>query len=176
MSRAREEDNNAGLANGVKFFLAMLAVYGVTALAAPEVAGRALSEFGLMAGRIAPILGLVFVVLFLVNLLLDPAWIRKHLGRDSGWKGWFYAVVGGIFVSGPPYMLYPMLGEFRRHGAREAFLAVILYNRNVKIPFIPVLIYYFGLRYTVILSLYIILFSLVNGWLVELLVGSRRSG
>ncbi|MCF6289878.1 MAG: hypothetical protein L3J03_02595 [Desulfobacterales bacterium] len=168
-------EKKKGLGSGPKFFLAMLAIYGVTGAIKPELAGRALVEFGQMAGKIIPILGLVFVMLFLINLLLDPAWIRRHLGRDSGWQGWLYAVVGGIFVSGPPYMLYPMLSEFRRHGARQAFLAVILYNRNVKIPFIPVLIYYFGLRYTVILSLYIILFSLANGWLVERLVGSPRT-
>ncbi len=174
MSRARKGKNKPGLANGVKFLLAVLVLYGVIALAAPQAAVRALTGFRLMAGRIVPVLGLVFAVLFLVNLFLDPSWIRRHLGRDSGWQGWLYAVAGGVLVSGPPYMLFPMLAEFRRHGARQAFLAVILYNRNVKIPFIPVLIYYFGLRYTLVLSLYIILFSLANGWLVERLASPGR--
>lgn len=161
--------------SGVKFLLAMLLLYGVVGLAAPELAGRALAEFRMMLVKIVPILGLVFVVLFLINLLLDPSWIRRHLGRDSGVRGWFFAVIGGIFISGPPYMLYPMLGEFKRHGARDSLLAVFLYNRNVKIPFVPVLAYYFGLRYTVVLSLYIILFSVINGWLVGLLADRSSS-
>ena len=36
------------------------------------------------------------------------------------------------------------------------------------IPFIPVMIYYFGLEFTLILSVYIVLFSIVNGKIVEL--------
>jgi hypothetical protein len=67
-----------------------------------------------------------------------------------------------------------MLAEFRRHGVRPALLAVFLYNRNVKIPFLPVMVYYFGLRYTVVVSGLIIIFSLLNGLLLERLIGHER--
>jgi len=63
-----------------------------------------------------------------------------------------------------------MFGELKKHGARTALLATILYNRNVKIHFVPAIIYYFGIRYTVVLSIYILLFSLLNGKLIELLI------
>ena len=70
-------------------------------------------------------------------------------------------------------MLYPLFGDLQKKGMRNALVAVILYNRNVKIPFIPVMIYYFGYSFTIIISLFIIFFSIFNGMIVELLVNSQ---
>ncbi|MDF1577825.1 MAG: hypothetical protein RQ753_05990 [Desulfurivibrionaceae bacterium] len=162
----KEEKKVAQPAGRWKFLLLMLAVYPVVGFLNPDLAGQALAGFKSMVMKVIPILGLVFIALFAVNLLLNPERIKKHLGRDSGIMGWFYAVIGGILISGPPYVLYPMLGEFKRLGVRNSLIAVYLYNRNVKIPFLPVMAYYFGLRYTVVVSVLIILFSLLNGLLV----------
>ncbi|MBW2540150.1 MAG: hypothetical protein JRE27_11165 [Deltaproteobacteria bacterium] len=74
-----------------------------------------------------------------------------------------------MLVSGPPYVLYPLLGELKKRGMTNSLLAVFLYNRNVKIPFIPAMIYYFGLKFTIILSVYIIIFSIMNGKIMEAL-------
>jgi uncharacterized membrane protein YraQ (UPF0718 family) len=158
----------------LQFLLLVLAAYLVAGGLDPQLAASALAGFQAMLLKVLPILALVFVVLLLGNRLLNPERIRKHLGRDSGRKGWFYAVLGSILISGPPYVLYPMLAEFRRHGVRPALLAVFLYNRNVKIPFLPVMVYYFGLRYTVVVSGLIIIFSLISGLLLERLIGHER--
>lgn len=153
-----------------KFLFFTLGLYAIIALFNPTVTLNALRYFGVMLTKVLPVLGLVFIILFCTNLFFNPERIRKHLGTDSGLRGWFYAIIGGIIISGPPYVLYPMLGELKKHGARNALLATILYNRNVKIHFIPAIIYYFGIRYTIVLSIYILLFSLLNGKLLELLV------
>lgn len=153
-----------------KFLLAVLAAYGVVALFDPAVVQDAWLYFTAMLIKVLPVLVLVFVVLLLLNLFLHPERIQQHLGTESGLKGWLYAIAAGIFISGPPYLLFPMLGQLKRHGARNALLAAMLYNRNVKIHFLPALIYYFGWPYAVTLSVYIILFSLLNGIVVEWLV------
>ena len=163
----QREGKKKSLGSRWKFFLFVAACYVVAALIDPSLVGEAFSGFAGMALKIIPILGLVFCVLFVINLTLNPDRIRKHLGANSGLKGWFFAVIGGILVSGPPYILYPMLAEFKTHGVKDSLIAVFLYNRNVKIPFLPPLVYYFGLTYTVILSAYIILFSLISGILLE---------
>jgi len=67
-----------------------------------------------------------------------------------------------------------MLGELKKHGARNGLIAAMLYNRNVKIYFLPAIIYYFNLRYAVILSIYIILFSILNGILLEFIVSENE--
>ncbi len=158
------------LSGRVKFLFVMLAVYGVVALFNPAAVQNALRYFRVIIMEVIPVLALVFVILFLSNAFLNPERIRRHLGADSGVKGWLYAIIGGIVISGPPYILYPMLGEMQKHGARNALIAAMLYNRNVKIHFLPAMVYYFGLRYTVVLSVYIILFSMLNGKALELLV------
>ena len=156
-----------------RFLLTVLAVYALVGFVDLQLVRVAFSGFVAMLLRVLPILGIVFVFLYGINLF-GPERIRELLGRESGWKGWLIAATAGIFISGPPYLLYPMLGELRKKGVREAFIGVILYNRNVKIPFVPVMIYYFGVPYTIVLSTYIILFAFLNGKILELLLGQRR--
>jgi uncharacterized membrane protein YraQ (UPF0718 family) len=158
------------LAGRYRFLLLVLALYLLAGLVDPNLARDALFGFATMMLRVLPLLALVFLVLFAVNLFLKPERLRRYLGADSGLRGWLWAMVAGIFISGPPYVLYPMLEDFRKQGVRSALLAVFLYNRNVKIQYLPAMAYYFGIRYTVVLSVYIILFSIISGKLVEMLV------
>jgi hypothetical protein len=54
---------------------------------------------------------------------------------------------------------------------RTALAATFLYNRAVKVPLLPLMIYYFGIAFTAVLTAYMILFSVAVGavteWLVE---------
>jgi len=161
------------ISGSYRFLLTVLVLYAVVGCLRPELALTALTGFAGMLFKVLPILAVVFVFLLGINLL-GPERIRKQLGRESGGKGWLIAAVAGIFISGPPYLLYPLLGELRKQGVRDAFLGVILYNRNVKIPFVPVMIYYFGIAYTLILSTYILLFAFLNGKILEVLLARRR--
>jgi hypothetical protein len=45
----------------------------------------------------------------------------------------------------------------------------------VKIPLLPMMIYYFGLVFTITLSALIVVFSVLNGRVVEYLVGSEMN-
>lgn len=123
-----------------------------------------------MLAKILPILAVVFIALWIINYLTKSGKIKQALSRAKGVKGWIMVVIAGILISGPPYILYPLLKELKTQGMSNAHLAVFLYNRNIKIPFIPILIYYFGLVYTVILSVLLIFFSIINGLLVQRLV------
>ncbi len=161
------------ISNPYKFLLVMLGIYALVGFGKPDLAVVALQGFADMLLRVLPILGVVFVFLFGINIF-GPERIKKLLGKESGWKGWLIAAAAGIFISGPPYLLYPMLGELRKQGVRDAFLGVILYNRNVKIPFVPVMVYYFGATYTLVLSTYILLFAFLNGKILELLLARQR--
>jgi hypothetical protein len=44
--------------------------------------------------------------------------------------------------------------------------AVFLYSRAVKLPFLPLMIHYFGTAYTLVLCLYLLGFSIMNGVLM----------
>jgi uncharacterized membrane protein YraQ (UPF0718 family) len=162
-------------AAGLFFFLAVVAaLYGLAFLMAPERAIHAL-HFGLkMLSRLAPILALVFFLMFLLNMFIKPDWIRNHVGHNSGLKGFLIAIASGIISMGPIYAWYGMLKDFHKKGMRPALIAAFLYSRSVKLPLLPLMVYYFGIAYTLVLSFYMILFSAANGLLTEWLASEKK--
>jgi len=159
------------------FLVAMLGVYSVVAMIDFDYAQQGMSSFWSMGKTLLPALVLVFVLLCLFNLIQD---IQKKLrgitGKGSGLKGWWVAIIGGILSHGPVYAWYPLLGELKSQGMRPALLAAFLYARSIKLPWLPVMVHYFGLSYTFVFSLYIVLFSVVNGWLTEWLLPKSDEG
>jgi len=126
--------------------------------------------------RIAPILLIVFVVMFLANLFFENKSVSRFLGKGSGFRGWMIAVVGGIVSSGPIYMWYPLLGDLKEKGMKDSLIATFLYNRAVKIPLLLLMVHYFGWDFTLTLSIYMILFSVVNGVIVQRLTRRGLQG
>lgn len=151
---------------GLKFFGAVCVACLLVMLCDRELFNLALAGTASMLVRIIPLLVFVFAIMVVVNLFVESGKIKKYLGEGSGLRGWINALIAGILVSGPPYVLYPLLKELKSGGMKDSLIAVFLYNRNVKIPFIPVMVVYFGLAYTIITSLLIIVFSILNGMLV----------
>lgn len=119
---------------------------------------------------VALIVVAVFLVMFIFNLFIRPETIKKHLGKDSGLKGWLFTIFGAIVISGPPYVLMPMLSDLKRHGMKTSLVAAFLSNRNVQPVFLPIMVYYFGWRYTIIVSLLVIIFSISNGLIIEKII------
>lgn len=157
-----------------KFLLATGIVFGVFLALDSAAAKTALFSALVLFVKIFPILILVFLINLAINALVKPGTLQKHMGQDSGLLGYFYAVLSGILIGGPPYLLFPLLADFQKSGVRNAYLATFLFNRNVKIPYIPVMIYYFGLVYTVIISILLIIFSVLNGIIVEKLSSNQK--
>ncbi len=117
--------------------------------------------------KIAPILVIVFVVMALINYFITSKLAKKHLGKKSGLKKWLIAVVGGIVSTGPIYFWYPILKDLQKKGASSGFAAVFLYNRAIKPALLPMIIFYFGIRFTIALTLLTIIFSLFQGFIFE---------
>ncbi len=156
----------------LKFLLAVVIFYILVGLFKPQMVCQAFLKTIWLLVKLIPLLIVVLLAMIIINLLIDSPKFRKCL-QARGWQAWFWACLGGVLVSGPPYILYPLLAELKKHGMSDSFLAVFLYNRNVKIPFLPVMVYYFGFSFTVIVSVLIIVFSFLNGWLVEKLVAEQ---
>jgi len=157
------------------FLLIVMCLYALAFMVNAELALNALAFSTNLFHQLLPVLLLVFVLIFVSNLLVKPDWIRANMGRDSGLRGWSLAIVGGILSVGPIYAWYALLRDLRTKGMRTALIAVFLYNRGIKLPLLPLMIHYFGLAYTLVLAIYMTLFSLLNGILVEKIV-ERRTG
>ncbi|GAG00735.1 unnamed protein product [marine sediment metagenome] len=152
------------------FFIIVVVIYMVLALVDLELAKNALIEFLKLIKKILPIFVLVFILMFISALVLDFKKVAKYVGKEAGIKGWFIAIILGILSMGPIYMWYPLLSDLKEKGMKNSFIAAFLYNRAVKIPLIPMMIYYFGLSFTIILTFYMIVFSVINGVAVNKLI------
>jgi uncharacterized membrane protein YraQ (UPF0718 family) len=117
--------------------------------------------------RILP--AMLFIILFMgiMNYAVRPGTVMKYMGKAAGGKGWLLAVLTGILSHGPIYAWYPLLKELKTQGAREGLIAVFLYNRAIKIPLLPLLIYYFGLAYAIVLLFYMVAASLIEGVAID---------
>ncbi|HBO16422.1 MAG: hypothetical protein UR69_C0003G0033 [Candidatus Moranbacteria bacterium GW2011_GWE2_35_2-] len=151
------------LPGGVKFMLSMAVVYLIAIFVDKSFVLSSFNKFVQTLIELLPILVLVFGVIFIVNIFLNPETIKKHLGHDSGLKGWFYASLGSVLIVSPPYVIFPLLGQLKKHGMKYSLMAVFLGNRNVQPAFLPVMVYYFGLPFTVVISVYILIFSVLSG-------------
>lgn len=159
------------LTGGWLFLGVMLLIYGAIALFDLTLARQSLLLFGEVFIKIAPVLVLVFVLMVLFNLVLTPERTKNYLGKTSGLKGWLLTMLGGILSTGPIYTWYILLGELKQQGMKTSLVAVFLYSRAIKLPLLPFLVHYFGMQYTVILSIYLVCFSIISGILTGFLMG-----
>jgi len=141
----------------------------------PEQALVALKSSGKVCLTILPSLALVFVVMLSLNLFIKPAQIVRLLGSGANIKGILLSVVAGIISMGPIYVWYPLLKELREKGAGNMLIAVFLYNRAVKPFLLPVMITYFGWVYVALLTVFTILASVVQGYILGRFT-SRKAG
>ena len=112
----------------------------------------------------------VFVFMFVLNIFLTPERALKYLGKGSGLKGWIISIFGGILSTGPIYLWYPLLKDLKEKGMKNSLVATFLYNRAIKIPLMPMMIFYFGIKFFILLTFFMIIFSIFNGLIVEKLM------
>ena len=145
---------------------ATLLVYGVLLSAGDSRifdAGRAAVNILL---QVLPVL--LVVVFFMAAANLVPnAFVKKHLGAESGLRGYLVAITAGTFSHGPVYAWYPFLAELREKGVSNGKLAAFLYARAVKIPLLAAMVFYFGFPFTVLFTLLILAGALVLGRIFE---------
>ncbi len=156
------------------FLMVVVVIYAVVLVINPAACAHAFSGFLRLLVRMLPVLALVFGIIFLTNLLINPKSISRHLGEESSVRGWLIAISGGIISTGPIYMWYPLLSDLQEKGMKTAYIAAFLYNRAIKIPLLPMMVFYFGVRYTVVLTIYMVLFSILNGLAVERLITHKK--
>lgn len=169
MTRRRNRSSRGGW-----LFLALvLACCGLAFLINPEPTKEAMTFFKQALRQLIPILAVVFILLLITNLVLAPAKVKQYLGKESGLKGWLATMFAGVFSVGPVYAWYAVLAELQKQGMRTALVAAFLYCRAVKLPLLPMMIYYFGSAFTLVLCSYLVIFSVVNGIVTEKLMRNR---
>jgi len=151
-----------------KYLLAtVIILYGLFFLFNGQSTLLALQKSSSILIKILPIFAVVILFTAVINYLLRPRQIARHLGKDSGRRGWLWVLAAGVISHGPMYAWYPLLEDLRKHGLKDGLIVVFFASRTIKIPLLPMMIDYFGLVFTIVLSVYILLGALIQGLLLE---------
>jgi len=129
---------------------------------------KSVNKFWESLTMILPFLFFVFIIMVITLLLFKPDKIKKYLGKKSGIKGMLLTSVAGILSVGPAYLWYPLIADLKEDGMREKLITIFIYNRAIKLQLFPLMIFYFGVKFSVIESLLIFIFSFIIGEIVEI--------
>jgi len=167
----KTKQRNKNLYHGFSFLVVVIILYVVLSFFDSENIYRSLYASLQIIIQILPVLILVILLMGAVNYFLKPKIVSKHLGKESGVKGWLLAISIGILSHGPIYVWYPLLKDLHNQGMRTGLVAVFLYNRAIKIPLLPVMIYYFGFTFVVVLMVWMVIASLIEGKIIDAVEG-----
>jgi len=140
---------------GKYLLLVVIIFYGVLFLFNSGISLSALKVSILILIKILPIFVAVILFTATLNYFIKPKQIASH--------------PAGVISHGPMYAWYPLLEDLRGHGMRDGLIVVFFFSRAVKIPLLPMMVDYFGWIFTLVLSLYILVGALIQGWILEMI-------
>ena len=167
----KKPDTKTGI--GWLFLFGVILVYGVVLLVNPALFSQSIDFFARIFVQILPVFVLVFVLMTLSNLFMDRPMIVQYF-KKPGISKWFFVIVAGIVSTGPIYVWYPLLAGLRDKGVGYGYLAAFLYNRAIKVPLLPVAIFYFGVKYIIVLTVLMIVFSVMQGMFINRLIPAEH--
>lgn len=151
-----------------QFLLIVIAMLFVVYFLNPIVAKISLVNAFKIFTKLLPSLFLIFVFMFIFNVLVTDSFIKKNLQKDNGIKKYFIVALAGILSTGPIYMWFAFLSTMKDKGVNEGLISIFLYNRAIKLPLLPLMIDYFSIKTTVIISVLVFIFSFINAILINL--------
>ena len=169
MSREKTSHGKAGTDQGFRIWIfpaCIVLAYVAAFPAAPGKVAASLLASVHVAGRVVWPLAIAFVMIFVLNLLVNPSIIPRFLGRKSGLKGLVLSSGAGILSMGPIYAWYPFVKTLHEKGVSNFHTANFLSNRSVKPAMLPVMIAYFGWRFTVVFTI----LCIFSAWITALAV------
>ena len=156
------------------FFVGTLIFYFIICLMNPMLLSKSLLFFVKILARVTPVLLIVWFFMALMDRYVTKQTIIRYLSQDKRKQIWLVAIIGGILSAGAIYMWYPLLDELHKQGVDYGLIACFLYNRAIKLPLLPVAIYYFGWKYVTILTILMIIASVVQGIIVNWIIKDNK--
>ena len=148
------------------FPMCIAAAYLILWVTVPDRTCHALRAAGRILLQASTPLLLAFFMMFLLNLFVTPAHVTRFMGRKSGTVGILFSSAAGIVSMGPIYAWYPFLASLKEKGASDFHLVNFLSSRAVKPALIPLMVTYFGWRFSLIFSLFGLLSALIAATVV----------
>ena len=94
--------------------------------------------------------------------------VIKHLGKASGIKGIFLAIILGALPTGPLYIAFPMASILLKKGARISNIVIFLSSwACIKMPQEMVELQFLGLRFMLLRLFLTIIFIIIMAIFIE---------
>ncbi len=171
MRKVKEKFNDLNV--GLKFLILVIILYLLILIFSKQIFLVSLNQFFDIAIKILPSLVTSFLLIFVFNYFLDNTKIKKYLTSELNWKKYLLTAFLGILSSGPIYFWYPFLADLKEDGLSDGLISVFLYNRAIKIPLIPIMLFYFSIEFILLLSTLMIIFSIINGIIINKLMNKN---
>lgn len=166
-TKTDKQKNKKAKITGLYLLLLVVSGYVLLYIYFPDKTLEALLKSLSTMVHLLPVFIIVIVLMSVFNALINAQKIAKLLGNESGFKGWFIALVGGVLSHGSSYIWYQMLADLREQKAKDGLIVTFLYARAIKLPWLPLMVSYFGYAFTVLLMIYIIIGALLQGLITE---------
>ncbi len=127
------------------------------------------ADFWIILKKILPILFLVYAIIFIFNLLISNKRILDFLKKWNYAKKLLFSVVFGILSSGPIYLWYWLLKQLNNVWLTLGHVSTFSYARAIKLPLLPIMISYFGLKFSIIFIFVLLIFSFFQAIIVDYL-------
>lgn len=161
---------------GLYFLGSVVFLYLLLFLFYPITVQASLKASAVIFIQICPVLVMIILLMGIMNYFVHPKTISKYVGEGSGIRGWLLAIFTGTLSLGPIYAWYPLLRNLRDQGMKTGLIVVFLYARAIKIPLLPLMVYYFGTVFVAILTGYMIIAALVQGYIFQSIEGALSTG
>ncbi len=168
-------DNEKGGFRGIYFLSFIIFLYLLIYVFFPEKVQQSLMASLNLLIKLLPLIVVVIFIMGIVDYVMKPKAVMRHMGEGSGKKAWLLAISTGIIIHGPGYAWYPLLKDLKEHGMRDGLVAAFLYSRAIKLPLLPMMVYYFGLKFTIILVVYMLLASILEGVAIDIILRNKTS-
>ena len=114
------------------------------------------------------ILPAIMVILGLFAVFVPKEMVIKYLGKASGLKGIFLAIILGALPTGPLYVAFPMAASLLKKGAKISNIIVFLSSwACIKIPQEMVELQFLGVRFMLVRLSLTIIFVVIMGVFIE---------
>ncbi len=123
---------------------------------------------------ILPVLLIIYLLIFIFNLVIQNDKIKQYFEKWNYWSKLFISVIWWIISAWPVYLWYPLLQKIKKNNLTNWHIASFIYARSIKIPLFPIMIIYFGIKYTIIFNIVILLFSFLIWLLVDLIYNNFK--
>ena len=117
------------------------------------------------------ILPAVMVLMGLFTVFVPKDLVVRYLGRESGLRGIFIAILMGALPTGPLYIAFPIASALLKKGARISNIVVFLTAWScIKLPQELVELEFLGFRFMLARLVLTVIFAIFMGLAIEWII------